>query len=124
MAFRLEGLDIFQMAMDFASTTYRLTKRFPREEIFGLTANLRRAATSIALHIAEGAGRGTKRDFAHFIDVACGSLFESLASFLVAERLGYLEAADLVEVREQADHLGRKLQNFKKSLIQPIGDKR
>src|SRR3972149_2079063 len=109
MAFRFEGLEVFQLAMDFARKAYELSKRLPKDEVFGLTANLRRAATSVALNIAEGSGRGTRRDFAHFIDVASGSLFETLASFLLAERLGYLVAEDLVEVRERADHLARKL---------------
>jgi 23S rRNA-intervening sequence protein len=72
MAFRFEGLEIFELAIDFARVVYEITRQFPREEMFGLTANLRRAATSVALNIAEGAGRGTKRDFAHFIDVAAG----------------------------------------------------
>ena len=121
MAFRFEGLEIFQMALTFASIAYRLSKAFPKEETFGLTANLRRAATSVGLNIAEGSGRGTKRDFAHFIDVASASLFETLAAFLLAERLGYVSAAQVDEVREQADHLARKLSNFKKSLS---GDRR
>jgi four helix bundle protein len=121
MAFRFEGLEIFQLAMDFTRTAYQLSKSFPKEEIFGLTANLRRAATSVALNIAEGSGRGTRRDFGHFIDVATGSLFETLASFLLAERLGYFRATELADIREQADHLARKLANFKKSLF---GDKR
>jgi four helix bundle protein len=88
MAFRFEGLEIFQLALEFARATYELTKKFPKEEVFGLTANQRRSATSIALNIAEGAGRGTKREFAHFITVASGSLFETVAGFLLAENWG------------------------------------
>ncbi|MEO8602855.1 MAG: four helix bundle protein [bacterium] len=121
MAFRFEGLDIFQQAIQFAEVVYRLSKAFPREEVFGLTANLRRAATSIGLNIAEGSGRGTRKDFAHYIDVAHGSLCETFASFLLAERLGYVSATQVAELREQADHLARRLANFKKSLS---GDRR
>jgi four helix bundle protein len=101
---------------------YDLTREFPRDEMFGLTANVRRAATSVANNIAEGSGRGTPRDFMHFVDMASGSLSESVASFILAERLGYLKTATLDEVRQDADRLGRKLQSFKKSLA--IGDKR
>ena len=81
-----------------------------------MTANMRRAATSIAHNIAEGSGRGTDRDFAHFVDVAIGSLFETVASFIVAERLSYVEAEQLKEVRTNAATLGRKLNSFKKTL--------
>jgi four helix bundle protein len=116
MAFRFEGLEVFQLAVDFARLTYEMTREFPKAESFGLTANLRRAATSIAMNIAEGAGRGTRRDFAHFVDIATGSLFESIASFIIAERLGYVSANGLDTVRKSADTLGRKLSSFKKSL--------
>jgi four helix bundle protein len=124
MAFRFEGLEVFQLAIDFAKRCYQVTKDFPREEMFRLTANLRRAATSVALNIAEGSGRGTRRDFMHFIHVAQGSVFETIASFIMAERLGYLEQKDLVDLREQADKLGRKLNRFKRTLSDAISDKR
>ena len=116
MAFRFEGLEIFQLAVDFAHLTYEVTQGFPKVETFGLTANLRRAATSIAMNIAEGSGRGTRRNFMHFIDIATGSLFESLASFILAERLGYAGESELDRVRRSAETLGRKLSSFKKSL--------
>jgi four helix bundle protein len=116
MAFRFEGLEVFQLAVDYASFAYRVTEQFPRKEMFGLTANLRRAATSIANNIAEGSGRGTRRDFSHFVDVAFGSLTETVASFILAERLGYVNTSDLGEIRERAEPLGRKLQSFKKAL--------
>jgi four helix bundle protein len=116
MAFRFEGLEVFQLAIDYAAFVYQVTKKFPREEMFGLTGNLRRRATSIANNIAEGSGRGTRRDFMHFVDVAFGSLAESVASCILAERLGYLKEPDLDEVRARADRLGRKLQSFKRSL--------
>lgn len=116
MAFRFEGLEVFELAIDFARVVYEITRDFPREEMFGLTANLRRAATSVALNIAEGAGRGTRRDFAHFIDVAVGSLFEVVAGLQLAERLGFVDASRLPGARAQAETLSRKLSSFKRSL--------
>jgi four helix bundle protein len=116
MAFRFESLEVFQLAIEYTQLAYRVTKGFPREEIFGLTANLRRAATSVAMNLAEGAGRGTRRDFSHFVDVATGSLFETVAAFMVARRLGYVHEHDLDAVRASAETLGRKLSSFKKSL--------
>jgi len=122
MAFRFEGLEVFQLAIEFADASYRLTRAFPRDEMFGLTSNLRRAATSVALNIAEGSGRGTRRDFRHFVDVAQGSVFETIASFILAERLGYLAESDLEGLREQADKLGRKLSSFKRALSRAQSD--
>jgi four helix bundle protein len=119
MAFRFEGLEIFQLALDFAGEVYRVSRRFPKEEMFGLTANLRRAATSVSLNIAEGSGRGTKRDFAHFIDVASGSLFETVSGFLLAERLELVAPADVALLRVQAELLSKKLSSFKRSLLDP-----
>lgn len=121
MAFRFEGLEIFQHAMDFAALSYEMSQAFPREETFGLRANLRRAATSVGLNIAEGAGRGTRKEFARYIDVANGSLSETFASFLVAHRLGCVDANQVARIREAADRLARRLANFKKPLS---GDKR
>ena len=121
MAFRFEGLEIFQLAVDFAGLAYDLSRAFPKEEIFGLRANLRRAATSVALNIAEGAGRGTRREFAHYLDIASGSVFETYASFLIAVRLGYLRTVDVDPFKESSDKLARKLNSFKRSLS---GDKR
>ena len=93
-----------------------MTRSFPKEKVFGLTANLRRAATSVALNIAEGAGRGSKRDFVRFLDIATGSVFETIAIFIIADRLGYMDQGTLSELREHADRLARKLNSFKRTL--------
>jgi four helix bundle protein len=104
------------LAIEYAEMIYRLTSRFPKAEVFGLSANLRRAATSIAMNVAEGSGRGTRKDFAHFIDVASGSLFETVAALMIAERLGYISAGEVADARRVAEPLGRKLSSFKRSL--------
>jgi four helix bundle protein len=121
MAFRFESLEVFDLAVEFARLAYQMTRKFPRDEMFGLTANLRRAATSVALNIAEGAGRSSRREFLRFLDIATGSVFETIASFIVADRLGYLEKGALADLREEADRLARKLNSFKRSLS---GDQR
>lgn len=70
MAFRFEGLEIFHEAIDFSARVYSMVKKFPSEERFDLTSQARKAANSAVLNIAEGSGRGTKRDFSRFLDLA------------------------------------------------------
>jgi four helix bundle protein len=85
-----EGLDIFHAAVDFSVRVHELVKKFPTEERFDLASQVRRGANSIVLNIAEGAGRGTKKDFAHFLDMAIGSTFETVACFFLANKRGYI----------------------------------
>src|SRR5713101_3227713 len=105
MAFRFEGLEIFHLAIDFVAKVYQEAKRFPSEERFDLTSQTRRAANSVALNIAEGSGRGTKKDFSHFLDVALGSAFETMTCFFLAKKHGYISDQDLEEIRKQAESI-------------------
>jgi four helix bundle protein len=108
MAFRFEKLEIFQLALDFASDTYAKAKQFPLEERFDLTSQTRRAANSIAFNIAEGSGRGTNKDFSHFLDIAVGSTFEVVTCFFLAKKHGYISEQDLRVSREKERSSPRK----------------
>jgi four helix bundle protein len=99
MAFRFEELEIFQLALDFAARVYERTKRFPSDERFDLTSQTRRAANSIALNIAEGSGRGTQKDFSHFLDIAVGSTFEVVTCFFLAKKHGYIFERELIDIK-------------------------
>src|SRR5207249_3897112 len=81
----------WQKAMDLVTDLYRATDPFPQREVFGLTNQIRRAAVSIPSNIAEGQGRGTTKDFLHFLYVARGSLQEVETQVLIAHRLAYLD---------------------------------
>lgn len=85
------NLDAWKEAMTLARFTYSLTKNFPRDEQYGLTSQVRRSAVSIPSNIAEGAARGTKKEFAQFVIIARGSLSELETQFLLAADFGYLE---------------------------------
>jgi four helix bundle protein len=100
-------LVVWQKAIDFAEMVYRATREFPRDELFGLTSQLRRAAVSVASNIAEGQGRGTTKDFIHFLHIANGSLQECETQLVLAERFGYLEADGLARLLEQSNEVGR-----------------
>src|SRR4030095_11448801 len=91
MAFRFEGLEIFHAAIDFSARMYETVKKFPSAERFDLTSQARRAANSIVLNIAEGSGRGTKKDFCHFLDMALAQpLKQSPVSLLHESNLTFL----------------------------------
>jgi four helix bundle protein len=116
MAFRFEGLEIFHVAVEFSVSVYELVKKFPAEERFDLTSQARRAANSIVLNIAEGSGRGTKKDFSHFLDIAIGSTFETAACFFIAEKHSYVSKQDLEKTKSEAESLGKRINAFKATL--------
>jgi len=84
----------WKQADDLAVAVYERTRSFPREELYGLTAQLRRAATSVPANIAEGTARESKRDYLHFLYIARGSLTETQYLVHLARRLGYLTDED------------------------------
>jgi four helix bundle protein len=81
----------WQKAMDLVVQVYHCTEPFPQREIFGLTNQMRRAAVSVPSNIAEGQGRATSKDFAHFLFIARGSLQELETQIIIAHRLSYLD---------------------------------
>jgi four helix bundle protein len=94
-------LRAWQAAVELVESVYQVTAAFPREEAFGLTSQMRRAAVSIPANIAEGAARNSTKQLLHFLTVASGSLSETDTHLEVAGRLGYL--SDVGSVRDKAD---------------------
>jgi four helix bundle protein len=99
-------LVIWQKAIQLGKEVYRLTKAFPADERFGLTAQVRRAAVSVASNVAEGHARQGK-EFAYFLSIARGSLAETESQLLFAVELGYLKAADISTIRPLAGEIHR-----------------
>jgi four helix bundle protein len=83
-------LEVWKKAHELSLVIYRETRNFPREELFGLTSQVRRAATSISANIAEGCGRGTDKDFSRFLQIAFGSVSELDSHLLLARDLEFL----------------------------------
>ncbi|HEV2518234.1 MAG TPA: four helix bundle protein [Devosia sp.] len=102
-------LRVWQEAMDLAEACYRLTTGFPREEVYGLTSQIRRAGASIPANIAEGYGRNSKGSYVQFLRVAQGSLKELETHILLAGRLGMIETQSAEPVLASCDAVGRML---------------
>jgi four helix bundle protein len=102
----------WQRAMDLVEAVYCLTQRFPKEEIYGLTAQIRRAVVSIPSNIAEGEGRESRNDFLRFLSIAHGSLREVETQLHIAVRLRYVRDEDVVETQLLCDETGRILRGL------------
>ena len=111
-----EDLTGWQKAIQLVLFIYSVTKRFPQDEIYGLTAQLRRAAVSIASNIAEGKGRSSDRDLLHFLSMARGSLFEVKTQLVIASELGYIDAESMKLASAKIAQLGRLLNGLMNSV--------
>ena len=112
----------WQKGIDLCEIIYRTSARFPREEIYGLTSQIRRAAVSVPSNIAEGAGRFTRGEFIQSVGYARGSLLEVETQLIVAQRLGYLDASAADELLQLTNEIGRISNGLIRSLTrQPSG---
>ncbi len=98
-------LEVWKAAVDLATRTYRATRAFPSDERFGLTSQMRRAATSVAANIAEGHARNGTREFLHFLSIALGSLAELETECEIAMRCGLFESESANELLKTAGQL-------------------
>lgn len=115
--FRHERLDVWKKAIEWAQGIYVVSAGFPEAERFGLQAQMRRAAVSVASNIAEGAGRYTAVDFARFMEIAYGSLMETVCQATIALNLGYMNAHDYDRLRTQAETIARMLSALRRSRL-------
>jgi four helix bundle protein len=102
-------LRVWQDAVYLAETCYRLTKSFPKEEIYGMTSQIRRASVSIAANIAEGYGRKNKGKYIHFLYIAQGSLKELETHLIISQRVEIISADNVDPVLGQCESIGRML---------------
>lgn len=117
MAFKFENLEVWKLAIEYLDEVYRLVEELPKEEMYNLRSQWIRAATSIALNIAEGSTGQSNQEQDRFIGYAIRSTAESAACYRIAQRREYIKNSDTSEaIEEQMDKLARKLQSFRKSL--------
>jgi four helix bundle protein len=112
-------LKVWDKAHHLTLDVYRATKLFPKEELYGLTSQTRRAAASIGANIAEGAGKNSRPEFARFLQIALGSASELEYQFLLARDLGYLVAEIPHQLWEQVVETKKMLSGFIQYLVQP-----
>jgi len=110
------NLKVYQRAMDFAVEIYKLTRKFPKEEMFGLTSQIRRAAISISSNIAEGSGNKSKKEFLHFLEVALRSNYEVMSCLEIAKRLEYCLEDEVKELLSESDEIAAMVVGLMKSL--------
>ena len=97
--FNFEKLEVWQEAIGFADLVYQLTQKFPDAERYGLTSQMRRAAVSISSNLAEGSSRSSRTDFSRFVEIATGSLFETISQVMIAKRQGFLSEHGCMQQR-------------------------
>ena len=114
--FRFEELSVWQKAIEFMDKVYEVTEDFPTGERFGITSQLRRAAVSISANIAEGSSRVSNKDFSRFVEIAYGSLCETVSLLLFAKRRQLLAAERHAVLYSDAEELARMLSSLRNSL--------
>ena len=114
--FNFEKLEVWKKAIDFADFVYSTTRTFPEDERFGLTSQMRRAAVSISSNIAEGTSRHSKDDYARFLEIATGSIFEVVSQSFLAQRQGFLCVESHQRLYAAAEEQSRILSGLRRSL--------
>ena len=117
--FNFEKLEVWQKAIDFAGTVYTVTRKFPENERFGLTNQMRRAAVSVSSNIAEGSARHSASDYSRFLEIASGSLFEVVSQAVVARGQLFLVNSAYEAIYAAAEEQSRMLSGLRRSLIRP-----
>ena len=113
--FQYRKLIVWQKAMRFSKAVYALIDQFPATEKYALSDQIRRAAVSVPSNIAEGCGRASNRDYAHFLSIARGSLYETMTQLELAQSLGYIDP--ITDVEELASEISRMLTSLMKKYI-------
>lgn len=104
-----KDLNVWKKSIDLVTEIYKTTREFPREELYGLTAQLRRSAISVPSNIAEGAARKNNREFVHFLYISLGSLSELETQMIIAKNLNYISTSDLLD---ECSDIGKMLINL------------
>ncbi|ARS43126.1 four helix bundle protein [Sphingobacteriaceae bacterium GW460-11-11-14-LB5] len=115
--YSFEKLETWQKARMLRKDIYNLTRKFPKEEVFGLTSQIKRSSGSVGDCLAEGSARVTPKDKAHFITMSYSSAIETINHIIGAYDLGYINEEDYISFRLKLDELTNKLNALRKSIL-------
>ncbi len=110
------NLKIYQRAVAFAVEIYKLTRTFPKDELYGLTSQIRRAVTSIALNIAEGSGSSSEKEFKRFLDISLRSDYEVMTCLEISLQIGYCDSDEHSRLLAEADEIAAMIHGLKRIL--------
>mgnify|MGYP006340148163 FL=1 len=116
--------DIWKLSHLLTLEVYKITESFPKEEIFGLTSQIRRASSSIGINIVEGCGRGSDEDFKRFLRNASGSAFEVEYILLLSKDLNYISEDKFLELSPKAEELKMKISKLILKIEEDINKKK
>lgn len=117
---RFRKLEVWNKSIDFIEQVYRITSNFPDAEKYGLVSQLRRAATSVALNIAEGSGSSSDKEFSRFLNISVRSSYEVMCGMEVSERLKYCSETEKNLILEKSDEISAMLTGLSKKLKSDI----
>ena len=112
----IKELKIWNKAMELTVEIYKATEKFPKEETYGLTSQIRRAAVSIPSNISEGAGRNSKNEFRHFLSIANGSSYELQSQLVISNRLNLITDETTEILLTKIEEIQKMNYSFQKSL--------
>jgi four helix bundle protein len=110
-------LDVWMLAVELATDIYKETMSFPKSEMYGLVDQMKRSAVSVASNIAEGAGRATSKDFAHFLSMANGSSCELETQLIISANIGFIEHSELNELTAKITRIRKMITKFRQHLL-------
>ena len=114
--FNFEKLETWQKAIEFADLVYVSTRSFPADERFGLTTQMRRAAVSVSSNLAEGSSRSSRTDFARYVEISTGSLFEVVSQAHLSRRQGFMSEDQFQQLYNFSEILGKMLSRLRSSI--------
>ena len=116
MAFDFEKLEVWNRSVSYTSEIFKMTKTFPQEEMYGLSSQMRKSASSIPLNIAEGSGRYNTKEFVRFLRIARGSLYETVTNLRICQLQGFISEDKFNELYEEGNLICRMLNGLCNSL--------
>lgn len=114
-----KDLTVWRKSVDLACGVYELTRAMPKEETYRISSQIIRCSTSIAANLAEGNGRGTRRDYAHFVSMSRGSAAELETFLVIIQRLGLAPAARVEDLMQRTEEVARMLNTLRSRLAEP-----